>query len=133
MHTLIMHPDAEQDLVRLSRLDQWAAARFLAILEQLDGDADLLDRLSQHGYQKDKPLQFNVSRWEEACQNGLYLYRLKLWGPDDNVLHYRMIYAYIPGDDGDEYHVLAIAERKWDYDMNSTLSKRIFKAYEDIQ
>lgn len=133
MHVLIMHPDAEQDLVRLSRVDKWAAARFFALLEQLDRDEDLLDRLSQHGYQKEKPLQFNVSRWEEACQNGRYLHRIKVWDPDDKVLPYRLIYAHIPGDDGDEFHVLAIADRAWDYDTRSLLSKRIFKAYEDIQ
>ncbi|EPH6960525.1 hypothetical protein DT381_12730 [Pseudomonas aeruginosa] len=133
VHVLIMHPDAEDDLQRLCRLDKWSAARILALLEELNSDQDLLDRLSQHGYQKDKPYQFDVSRWQEACGNGYYLLRIKAWGADDRVLPYRVIYAHVPTDTGDEYHILAIAERSWDYNTTSVLSRRIFKAYEDIQ
>ncbi|MEV1967024.1 hypothetical protein ABZR56_11200 [Pseudomonas aeruginosa] len=133
MAYLIMHPDAEQDLLRIKRLDQWASARIYALLEQLDSDEDLLDRLSQHGFEKDKPHQFNVSRWEEACRNGRYLYRIKVWDPNDHVLPYRIVYARILVEDSEEFHILAIAAREWDYDVESILSKRIFRAYEDIQ
>ena len=130
MHALIIHPDAEHDLRMLKLSDPWTAARVMVLLEELDGDEDLLANLCSHGFHKEKPREFNVSKWLEVYNQGLNIWRLKVWGADDDILPFRIVYAHRASDQ--EYHVLAIAPRSWNYDASHVISKRILTAYEEL-
>ena len=130
MAALIINPDAEDDLERLWRLDRWSATRIIALLEEIEGNDDLLDRLSQDYFHRDAPRQFDVRRWVEAWNSGSNLFRLKVWDPNDDLLPYRVIYAFLPNQS--EYHVLAVVHREWNYDPEHKLSHRIFQAYDEL-
>lgn len=130
MTTLIIHPDAEDDLNRLWLLNRWAASRLIVLLQEFQGDEDLLDRLSQNFFHREPPGQFDVQYWVELRNTGRNVFRLKVWDANDELLPYRIIYAYKPKED--EYHVLAIAPREWNYDLEHKLSKRILQAYDEL-
>lgn len=100
----------------------------MALLEQLEGDPDLLDRLTQHDYGAHNSADFHVSKWQEQWRQGRDLWRLKVWDLEDQGLRYRIVYAFVPGMQ--HYHVLAIAPRDFDYDKNHPISQRILRAYE---
>ena len=107
-----------------------AAARLLALFEQLEGDPDLLDRLTQHGYGAHRSADFHVSKWFEQWNKGRDLWRLKVWDLEDKGLRYRVVYAFTPSKH--HYHVLAIAPREFDYDASHPLSRRILRAYQEL-
>ena len=130
MPSLIIHPDAEDDLQRLWRLDRWAGSRLLAILQELENDEDLLDRLSQNYFHRSPPGQIDVQYWVAVRNSGRNIFRLKVWDANNSLLPYRVIYAYKP--ENDEYHILAIAPREWNYDLEHKLSKRIFAAHDEL-
>ena len=130
MFSLIVHTDAEQDLEGLWSSDAKAAATILAFLEELGGDQDLLDRLTQHDYGHRKDAAIHVSKWFEFWNKGKDLWRLKIWSLEREGRQYRVIYAYVPSRR--EYQILAIAPRDFDYDIHHPLSQRLLRAYQDI-
>jgi hypothetical protein len=110
---LFVHDDAKADLLALRDSEPQAAGRILALLEQLEGDTDLLDRLTQHDYGTHHSADFQVSKWLE-----------------DKGLRYRIVYAFQPRKQ--HYHVLAIAPREFNYDTSHPISQRILRAYEEL-
>lgn len=130
MADLIIHPDAEGDLERIWRLDRWSASRLIARLQEFEGDENLLDSLSQNFFHREHPGQVEVQYWIEVRNSGRNVFRLKVWDTNNALLPYRVIYAYKP--ENCEYHVLAIAPRDWNYDIEHKLSKRIFQAYDEL-
>lgn len=61
------------------------------LLEHLDGNQDLLDRLSQQDFGVAKAADFHVSKWVEQWRRGTNLWRLRVWdlresGPGFNNL-----------------------------------------------
>ena len=96
MLSLCVHDDAVADLEALWESEPRAAARIVALLEELDGNKDLLDRLTQHHYGVRSRADFNVSKWLEHWNRGRDLWRLKIWDLEDKGLKYRIIYAFIP-------------------------------------
>jgi len=127
---LFVHDDASADLEALWESEPKAAARITVLLEELAGNPDLLDRLTQHDYGARHSADFHVSKWLEHWNKGRDLWRLKVWDLEDQGLLYRLIYAFIPGKQ--HYHILAIAPREFNYDTNHPISRRIQRAYEEL-
>lgn len=129
MLRLFVHIDAEDDLERLWVRAPDAAARIAAILEELAGNQDLLDRLTQHDFGSYHTADFQVSKWSEQWKNGKNLWRLKVWDLEDQGLQYRVVYAFLPSKS--QYHVLGIVPRSFNYESGNELTQRILRAYED--
>jgi hypothetical protein len=127
---LYVHDDAKADLLALREREPEAAGRILALLEQLEGDADLLDRLTQHDFGAYHSEDFHVSKWQDQWRKGRDLWRLKVWDLEDKGLRYRIVYAFQPRKH--HYHILAIAPREFDYDENHPISRRILKTYQEL-
>ena len=130
MLQLFIHVDAKVDLERLWKEAPKAAARLAALLEELEGNQDLLDRLTQHDFGNYGTADFHVSKWIDQWNRGRDLWRLKVWDLEDKGLQYRVVYAFMPGKS--QYHVLGIVSRDFDYDPNHELSRRIIAAYENL-
>ena len=129
MH-LFIHKDAIADLTELRQKELKAAARIAALMEELKGDPDLLDRLTQHDYGAHQSADFHVSKWQAQWRQGHDLWRLKIWDLEDQGLRYRVVYAFMPQKQ--HYHILAIAPREFDYDSNHPISRRILRAYTSL-
>ncbi len=130
MIALFLHNDAVSDLRDLKIIQPEAAARILALLQELKGNPDLLDRLTQHGYGSRNCSDFNVSKWLAHWKRGRDLWRLKVWDLEDKGLRYRIIYAFVPQKK--HHYILAIAPREFNYDTNHPISRRIIRAYEEL-
>ncbi len=131
MIALFIHDDAKADLLALRDSDPQAAGRILALLEQLAGDHDLLDRLTQHDYGVYQSADIHISKWQAQWRKGRDLWRLKLWDLEEKSLRYRIVYAFIPGKQ--HYHVLAIIPRRdFNYEERDPVSQRIFRAYQEL-
>jgi len=127
---LFVHDDAKSDLRALRGGEPEVAGRVLALLQELEGDPDLLDRLTQHDYGAHRSADFHVSKWQEQWRKGRDLWRLKVWDLEDKGLRYRIVYAFEPRKQ--HYHVLAIAPREFDYDANHPISQRILRTYQEL-
>ena len=130
MIILFLHDDAKADLLALRHNQPKVAGRVLALLEQLEGDPDLLDRLTQHGFGAHETAEIHVSKWQAQWRKGRDLWRLKMWDLEKKGLRYRIIHAFIPSKQ--HYHVLAIAPREFDYDADHPISQRILHAYQAL-
>ena len=130
MLSLYVHDDAAADLEALWESESQTAARITVLLAELEGNEDLLDRLTQHGYGVRGCADFNVSKWLEHWNRGRDLWRLKIWDLEEKGLQYRIIYAFVPHTQ--RYHILAIAPRDFNYETNHPISQRILRAYEDL-
>lgn len=130
MVTLFIHEDAEDDLEELWSKDITAAARITVLLEELKGNNDLLDRLTQHDYGSYGSADFHVSKWLEQWNKGNDLWRLKIWDLEDNDVKYRIVYAFIPTKK--HYHVLGIVPREFNYEAKHELTIRILNAYKNL-
>lgn len=128
MFQLIVHEDAKADLKQLAGHDSVSAARIVALLEEIEGDQDLLDCLTQHDFGHDRTAGFHVSKWNQLWRAGADLWRLKAWDLEDKGIRYRVVYAYIPGKQ--RYYILGILPRSWNYEKTHPLTKRILSAYE---
>jgi hypothetical protein len=131
LFALFVHDNAKADLKRLLKSEPKAAGRILALLEQLEADPDLLDRLTQHDYGAYGRADFHVSKWQEQWRKGRDLWRLKVWDLEDKGLRYRIVYAFIPGRK--RYHVLAIVPRRgFNYEERDPVTQRIIRDYQDL-
>jgi len=127
---LFVHDDAETDLEDLWSNDHVAAARITVLLEECQGNQDLLDRLTQHKFGADRSADIDVSMWQEQQQKRRNLWRVKIWDLENKGLRYRIVYAFIPQKH--TYHVLAVAPREFNYDESHPLTQRILRAYEEL-
>ncbi|WP_165493853.1 hypothetical protein [Azotobacter chroococcum] len=140
MYEFIIHDDATGDLQDVLRTNRAAGLRLAKLLQQLQADQDLLDRLSQRDYggspARPRPRNaiFNTGFWVAAQDNGMNLWRLRYF--DELVEGYRLIYAFLPPED--QYILLAIAEKaeyqaendeRFNYELSHPLSVRITAAY----
>lgn len=130
MLRLYVHEDAEADLEQLWVTEPTAAARITALIEELEGNTDLLDRLTQHDFGAYRREDFHVSKWIEQWRKGKDLWRLKIWDLENKGLRYRVVYAFMSRQQ--DYCVLGILPREFNYDPNHDLTRRIIAAYEDL-
>jgi hypothetical protein len=131
VYELIPHNDLVIDLKRLMAIDPRIVYRTRALIEQLRTDQDLLDRLSQQGYggrpaKPERNAFFNVKMWRGAQDLGLNLWRLRDFSLAEKGLEYRLIYAYLPQKQ--QYFILALVEKDFDYDIDHPISKRVFSS-----
>ncbi|MGQ7957655.1 type II toxin-antitoxin system RelE family toxin [Pseudomonas sp. SP16.1] len=136
MYRLEIHEHAKQDILGLLESEPVAAYRILALLEELEGDQDKLDRLTQQGYggSPSKPVKgatFNVKYWVEARNGGLNLWRLRDFDLSNQGLEYRIIYAFFPNESA--YFVLGIAKREFNYDQSHMFTQRIYRDYRALE
>jgi hypothetical protein len=127
---LYIHNDAEDDLERLWESEPTAAAKIGVLLEELEGNPDLLDRLTQQDFGAYELEDFHVSKWQEQQRQGRNLWRLKIWDLEEIGTRYRVVYAFMPRQQ--DYSVLGIVPRKFDYDASHELTRRIIAAYENL-
>lgn len=130
MDSLRIHDDAAADLELLWEEAPVAAARIAVLLQELEGNQDLLDRLTQHDYGLHQSADIHISKWFEHWNKGRDIWRTKVWDLEDKGLMYRIIYAFMPSTH--EYHVLAIAPRDFNYETDHPITKRILAAYESL-
>lgn len=130
MLRLLIHIDAEQDLDDLAAAQPKLAGRLVTLLAEIAADAGLLDMLTVHGFGSDEREAFDVSKWQAHWRKGKDIWRLKFWELEHQGLPYRVIYALKRGT-GD-HHVLAIASRDFNYDLNHPTTRRILQAYADL-
>lgn len=131
MIALFVHDDAKAVLLALRETEPQAAGRILALLEQLEGDPGLLDRLTQHDYGAYGSAVFHVSKWQEQWRKGRDLWRLKVWDLEENGLRHRIVYAFVPSKQ--HYHVLAITPRRdFNYEERDPITQRILRAYQEL-
>jgi len=127
---LFIHNDAEDDLERLWDSEPVAAAQVAALLEELEGNTDLLDRLTQQDFGAYGLEDFHVSEWKEQQRKGRNLWRLKIWDLEDKGIRYRIVYAFMTRQQ--DYSVLGIVPRDFNYDASHELTRRIVAAYENL-
>lgn len=130
MYHLFIHDDAEDDLEQLFDDDSETAARIVALLQELEGSQDLLDRLTKRHFGAYQTEDFHVDEWVDQQRRGRNIWRIKIWDLEDKGIRYRIVYAFVPNKH--HYHVLAIAPRGFDYDAKDPISQRIITAYEDL-
>lgn len=137
-----MHDDAADDVARILEQDPVAGVQLIALLEQLECDQDLLDRLTQNGFggrpaqPQPRTAKFNVRTWVQAQIHDMNMWRLR--GFDDECSSYRCIYAFQPLID--TYVILGIGRKadtattieEFDYELDSDLSLRIQAAYRQL-
>lgn len=131
IYHLFIHKDAKDDLELLWSSDSTAAAQITVFFEELDENQDLLDRLTQHDFGHSRgSAQLSVSKWQSLWNRGFDIWRLKLWDLENIGIQLRIIYAYIPIKNN--YHILAIAPRSFNYDEKDPISERIITAYSGL-
>ena len=130
MLRLLVHQDAQRDLENLWDEAPVAAARITVLLEELEGNPDLLDRLTQHDFGAYGLDRFHVSKWFAQWNAGKNLWRLKVWDLEDRGLRYRVVYAFMPRQQ--HYSVLGIVPRGFNYELSHELTRRILAAYKDL-
>ena len=120
-----VHDHAEADLERLWAVDAPAAAAIAVVLEEMQADPDLIDKLTQHGNNEfGQDSLVNVKRWITGSKNkrgDLWRFRV-LNTPATN---HRVVYGYHVQTR--QICVLAIVEKdiEFDYDETSELGRRI--------
>ena len=132
MYKIALHDDAKADLKAILAADAVAGRRIAAVLQEIEGDQDLLDSLTKHDYGRNRKAPFNVSKWLEFWNKNQDIWRLKIWDLENKGLKYRIVYAYLRGKQ--VYRILAITPRSninYD-DLNDPLSKRIDAAYHEL-
>ncbi len=130
--TLCYHPNARTDLAELRRRQPAAAAAIAALLEQAAADQDMLDSFTVHDFGAHGQADYHVARLAEQQGAGRdrNLWRIKIWGLEDQRLHYRIVYALDPRIS--RYTVLGIVPREFNYDESHPLTQRIVAAYDDL-
>jgi hypothetical protein len=128
--SLLIHPDAAQDLRDLMVNDPEAAGKILALLQQAKHDSKILDSLLDHDFGESQTGDFHVSKWLELWNSGYNIWRLKIWTVPNGSLKQRIVYAYDRIQQ--EYHVLAVVHRKFDYKRDHAVTKRVLEAYRDL-
>lgn len=124
-----IHVSAQQDLDRALSENRKAAIQILAIIEQIEADPVLQDRLLDKKY-SEECLEF--MRWVEQYRKGNDLYRIKGWDLDDfTLIPYRIIYAYYPLQQS--YVLLGIVPRgEFNYEQSNSYTQRILRDYEEL-
>ncbi len=130
MFRISLHDDARRDLENLWSEAPTAAARITVLLEELEANPDLQDRLTQQDFGAYESADFHVSKWFAQWNNGKDLWRLKVWDLENQRLRYRVVYALMRGRL--DYCVLGIVPRTFNYDNNHELTRRILAAHQEL-
>lgn len=127
-----LHDDAKEDIRQLLLTEPVLAKKLLALIQQLNADRSLRDRLLDHGYGASDVDVINVKKWLRLYNKGKDLWRLKPLGLGPAAFGYRVFYAYRYKERC--FHVLAFVQRSSvDYDSpDHPLTMRIQRAYASL-
>jgi mRNA-degrading endonuclease RelE of RelBE toxin-antitoxin system len=128
--SLVIHDDAVGDLEAIERAAAPIAAKVWALLQQIQADPDLLDKLLDDGFGEDGQEPFAIRKWVRQWNQNRDLWRLKIWALERQGIQYRVIYAYHWREL--RYYVLGVVPRSFDYDEASALGKRILAACDGL-
>lgn len=130
MAGFIVEAAADADLDELFEIDEDAAATVLAVLEEIDANDRLQERLFRHGHRNVANPTFEVKEISSLFKHDYVVFRLKFWDENGHVIPYRALYAY----DGrtETYHVLGILHREHAYDHSHPKLKRLLADYESL-
>lgn len=126
-----VHDHAKADLCALWLSDPAAAAKIEAVLQELQGNQDLLDRLTQNDFGRAGRDAINVRAIENQRQAGNNLWRLKVWSLEGRGQTYRVIYAFIPATR--HHYVLGVMPREIDYDRDDAFIRRVEAVYDELR
>ena len=129
IYSLVLHADAEEDLDLIFEEDEQAASDIAVFLEEIDGNQDSLDRLTQRKYVCYDDPQFDIDEWQETRKTQFNLWRLRLLYLE-GASKYRIIYAFHTIEF--RYYVLAILHRDFNYDLNDPRITQIFETYDAL-
>ncbi|WP_144030091.1 type II toxin-antitoxin system RelE/ParE family toxin [Burkholderia sp. AU16741] len=128
-----LHPDAQEDLRQLAKTELEFVKKLLALIQQLNCDPKLRDRLLEHGYGQSDIDVINVKKWLRLYNKERKdLWRFRPLGLGEIGLGHRVFYAYHWRSQC--FHVLAIVHRNLvDYDSPAhPLAQRIRRAYDGL-
>lgn len=136
MYELITSDEATVDIEEILSESEDAGLRIFALIEQLETDQDLLDRLCQDGYggKPWSPAQgavVNIGQWVMAQRRGMNIWRMRDFELTKMGYEYRLIYAFNPKES--QYIILAIAKRDFNYHESHPITQRIFAAYKRLE
>lgn len=132
MARIELHDDAKNDISQLLRTEPELAKKLLALIQQLNADPSLRERLLEHNYGDDVVDVINVKKWLRLFRTGKDLWRFRPLGLGPLGLQYRVFYAYKYQDRC--FHILAVVQRGLiDYDLpTDPLTLRIQRAYASL-
>lgn len=131
MLSLSIHEDAVIDLRALKVSYPKAMAKILATLEQIQADPNLIDKLTEDRFGEDEDELISIRRWVSQWVLGDNLWRMKIWGLEENGLRFRILYAYEPRQL--RFHVLAVVRRAdFNYEPDHPITKRILATYRKL-
>lgn len=116
-YTLIHEPEFIDDLEALWLDNEDAAAEIEAMLEEIGGSQDLMDRLSQDGYPRYGSARFEIKYIRSQAAKKRNIWRMSFLGLPKTPA-YRVIYAYNPTKK--HYHTLALVKHDENFDYQNT-------------
>ena len=136
MYELIVGDEASQDLEDILEIMPVAGYRLAALLEEISGSQDILERLAwdHYGGKPHNPeagATMSIAKWLGPYRRGKNIWRLRDFVLSRLGHEYRIIYAFIPSKD--LYYVLAIVERAFDYESAHPTTQRIFASYDRLE
>ena len=100
------------------------------VLEELETNPKLQAMLLSDRAGKFEANGTTVKQWKEHYNKGKDLWILKLWDAQATLCSQRIIYAYFIQTK--QFHILAIANRKFDYAIDHPITQRILRDYEAL-
>ena len=123
-----VHVHAKEDLDRLWRGNRGAAAKVVAVLQEMQADPNLVEKLTRHGDSVVGAAHLNVKRWQKAKPVGS-LWRFRIL--DSPATSHRVVYGY--HYQTRQLCVLAVVHKdEFDYELNSDLSRRILADWSSL-
>ena len=120
MYALAIEKEAKDDLRKLGETDRAAAADISILLQEIEGDQSLLDLLSVHNHDDER---LNISKLVYLQRKLINAWRMKVWSLEGKLWKYRVIYVFHAS--AKVYYVLAVVDRKFDYEKDDDFTKRI--------
>ena len=105
-------------------------SRILALLQQLQNDPKLADKLLDRTFQEQHGIKFDVKKFQELWKAGYDIWRLKALDLGVSGPQYRVLYAY--DTKASCFYVLAVVERSFNYDPNHEITCRVRRTYEEL-
>ena len=136
MYELIVGDEATQDVEDILVAEPVAGYRIIAMLEEISGSQEILERLSWDGYggkphAPEDDATLSVAKWIGPYRKGKNIWRLRDFELSKLGHEYRIIYAFIPSKD--LYYVLAVVERAFNYDSTHPITQRVFATYDSLE
>lgn len=117
MAELISISEALDEIDALFDIDEDAAAQFYALLEELENDPKMLERLFRpaNHYRYAPPFEIKLFRDMQRMGKNIYIIKVRSV-TDGSLLPYRLLLGY--HSQIDTFYVLTLIEREIDYDLH---------------